>query len=244
MKFGSLFAGIGGIDLGLERAGMKCAWQVEIDPFCRQVLAKHWPRAKRFANVRDVGAAQLEWVDIIAGGFPCQDISLNGKGKGLAGERSGLWFEFRRIVEEVRPRFVLVENVAALRSRGLAQILRDLAALGFDAEWFTLSAADVGAAHLRERLFVVAHPPSVRMEGLRTRGLEIAHALARQAGRSDRGCLPHRRGDAEWEVEPDLRRALHGVPPRLVANRLKALGNTVMPQKSEALGRAIMELAA
>ena len=101
MRFGSLFAGIGGMDLGLERAGMECAWQVEIDPYCQKVLAKHWPDVQRFGDIKDCGAHNLEPVDLICGGFPCQDISLAGKGAGIEGERSGLWSEYHRIICEL-----------------------------------------------------------------------------------------------------------------------------------------------
>jgi site-specific DNA-cytosine methylase len=157
VTFGSLFAGIGGLDLGLERAGFTCRWQVEINPFSRAVLAKHWPDVARFEDVRTVGAHNLEPVDLICGGFPCQDISNAGKRVGITGERSGLWTEYARVVRELRPRLVLVENVAALLTRGFDVVLGDLAALGFDAEWTVLRASDVGAPHRRERLFVVAH---------------------------------------------------------------------------------------
>lgn len=159
MRIGSLFSGIGGLELGLEWAGVgHVVWQVERDPFARSVLARHWPDADR--SVEDVtiaGAANLAPVDLICGGFPCQDISTAGKGAGLAGERSGLWFEYLRIVRELRPRFVVVENVAALLGRGLDTVLGGLAEAGYDAEWFCLRASDVGAPHRRERLFVVAH---------------------------------------------------------------------------------------
>ena len=115
MKFGSLFCGIGGFDLGLERAGMQCAWQVEIDPYAQKVLAKHWPDVRRHADVCTFPPEEGDWeVDVICGGFPCQDISYAGKGAGLAGARSGLWYEFARIIGQLRPRYVVVENVAAL----------------------------------------------------------------------------------------------------------------------------------
>ncbi len=106
MKFGSLFAGIGGFDLGLERAGMECRWQVEIDDYATKVLEKHWPDVKRYRDIRDVN--DLEWVDLICGGFPCQDISYAGKGAGIEGARSGLWSEYARIIRLVRPRFTEV----------------------------------------------------------------------------------------------------------------------------------------
>jgi DNA (cytosine-5)-methyltransferase 1 len=156
-RIGSLFSGIGGLELGLERAtGGHVVWQVERDAWCRRVLAKHWPKAERFDDVCTVGAASLAPVDVICGGFPCQDISFAGKGAGLDGERSGLWYEYARIVRELRPRIVVVENVAALLVRGLDAVLGTLASLGYDAAWDCVPAASVGAPHRRDRLFVVA----------------------------------------------------------------------------------------
>lgn len=158
---GSLFSGIGGLELGLERAGLGAvAWQVEFDPFCRRILAKHWPHADRtVTDVKACTARTTPPVDIICGGFPCQDVSSAGKGAGLAvGTRSGLWFEYARIVAELRPRIVVVENVASGKSRWLPQVRRDLYLLGYDTAAYALSAADVGAPHLRRRIFVVAHP--------------------------------------------------------------------------------------
>ncbi len=155
---GSLFTGIGAIDLGLQWAGVgEVVWQVEIDAWCRGVLAKHWPKAKRHSDVRRVGAEQLERVDIIAGGFPCQDLSVAGKGAGLDGARSGLWREYARIVRELRPQVVVIENVAQLVTRGLDVVVADLDAAGYRVEARIISAADVGAPHQRDRVFVVAH---------------------------------------------------------------------------------------
>jgi len=133
MTFGSLFAGIGGFDLGFERAGMVCKWQVEIDDYANRVLAQHWPDVARYRDIRDCGAHNLESVDVICGGFPCQDISYAGRGAGLEGERSGLFFEAVRVVRELRPRIVVLENVAALLTRGLDVVLGTLAEVGFDA---------------------------------------------------------------------------------------------------------------
>jgi len=132
-------------------------WQVELDPYCRRVLEKHFPRAERFEDVRTVGKRNLPWVDIISGGFPCQDISNAGKRAGIDGERSGLWSEYARIVRELRPRYVVVENVAALLGRGMERVLGDLAACGYDAEWQSIRASDVGAPHRRERIWIVAY---------------------------------------------------------------------------------------
>lgn len=166
MNVGSLFAGIGGFDLGLERAGMRIDWQVELDPYCRAVLARHFPEAERFEDVREVGAESLCPVDLICGGFPCQDLSAAGRGAGIDGARSGLWAEFARIVRELRPRYVLVENVPALLTgKGkrwdrapVGRVLGDLAEAGYDAEWACLSAREFGAPHLRKRVWLVAYP--------------------------------------------------------------------------------------
>ena len=172
MKIGSLFSGIGGLDLGLEWAGVgHTVWQVERDPFCRSVLERHWPNAKRFDDVRTVGAHNLEPADVICGGFPCQDISYAGKGLGLSGERSELWYEFARIVGEMGPRFVVVENVAALITRGIGDVLGTLSDLGYDAQWRTIRASDVGAPHRRERIFIVAHSHKHGSQGERIGGI-------------------------------------------------------------------------
>lgn len=166
MNVGSLFSGIGGFDRGFERAGMRVDWQVELDPYCRAVLARHFPDAARFEDVREVGAQNLPPVDLICGGFPCQDLSPAGRGAGLDGARSGLWGEFARIVCELRPRYVVVENVPALLTgKGkrwdrapVGRVLGDLAEAGYDAEWACLSAREFGAPHLRKRVWIVAYP--------------------------------------------------------------------------------------
>lgn len=162
LTFGSLFSGIGGLDLGLERAGMVCRWQIEVDDYCQRVLAKHWPDVPKYGDIREVTGEELERVDLLCGGFPCQDISNAGKRAGIDGARSGLWSEYIRLVRVLRPRFVLVENVAALLVRGLDRVLIDLAESGYSAEWDCIPAASVGAPHRRDRLFVVAHTESHR----------------------------------------------------------------------------------
>ncbi|ANS03868.1 site-specific DNA methylase [uncultured Mediterranean phage uvDeep-CGR2-AD3-C76] len=158
LTVGSLFSGIGGFDLGLERAGMVVKWQVERDLWCQKVLAKHWPDVPRYTNVEDVGS-NLECVDLICGGFPCQPVSVAGDQKGISDDR-WLWPEFRRIVGVLRPRYVLVENVpglfAANGGHAFGEVIGDLADLGYDCEWTVLSAADVGAPHLRKRVWIVA----------------------------------------------------------------------------------------
>ncbi len=157
VTFGSLFAGIGGIDLGLERAGMVSKWQVEIDDYGTRVLEKHWPNVHRERDICQCGKHNLERVDVIAGGFPCQDISYAGRGAGLDGERSGLFFEAVRLVCELQPRVVILENVAALLARGLDRVLGTLAEIGYDAEWHCIPAAAVGAPHIRDRVFIHAY---------------------------------------------------------------------------------------
>jgi DNA (cytosine-5)-methyltransferase 1 len=154
VNVGSLFSGIGGIDLGLERAGMRVAWQCEWDPWCQGILRRHWPDTHCYGDIRTIGA-DAPRVDVLAGGFPCQPVSLAGKGLAQADER-WLWPEFARLVRVLRPRYVIAENVPGLLARGLDIVLADLAALGFDAEWTVFGARDVGAPHKRERVWIVA----------------------------------------------------------------------------------------
>jgi DNA (cytosine-5)-methyltransferase 1 len=154
----SLFAGIGGIDLGLSRAGSRCVGMVEIDPFCRAVLAKNFPGVPLFQDVRSFDARAFAGsVDLVAGGFPCQDISVAGKGAGIDGARSGLWSEMLRVVREVRPAWVLAENVPALRTRGADRVLGDLEGEGYACWPLLVGAGDVGAPHRRQRVWIVAH---------------------------------------------------------------------------------------
>ena len=161
VNVGSLFTGIGGFDLGLERAGMRVVWQCEVDDYCRRVLAQHWPDVPCYRDVRDLrsaGRQAVSPVDVLCGGFPCQDISVAGKGAGITGARSGLWAEYARLISELRPRYVIVENVPALLARGLDVVLGDLAAIGYDAEWDCLPASAFGAPHRRDRIWIVAYP--------------------------------------------------------------------------------------
>lgn len=175
LRLGELFAGIGGWSLGLERTGgFETTWSCEIDPFCRRVLAKHWPLVPCFPDIRhlhgrpdgrieyrdpETGIRYIgEAIDVLCGGFPCQDLSVAGKGAGITGARSGLWFEYLRLIRETRPRWVLVENVPALRTRGLHVVLEGLAESGYDAEWDGIPASAVGAHHQRDRIWLVAYP--------------------------------------------------------------------------------------
>jgi DNA (cytosine-5)-methyltransferase 1 len=260
MTCGDLFAGIGGMSLGLERAGFTVRWQVETEPYCENVLARHWPAVARRRDVRFAGAASLERVDLIAGGFPCQDVSIAGRGAGLErGHRSGLWWEFARIVRELGPRWVLVENVPALRRRGADTVLGDLEAAGYACWPLVVGARHVGAPHRRDRVWIVGHAtgrdgtadgPGSRAEGGRDRvdtaGVGMADAECRgvrdESGRSDGpgrpgAAFPAAPGEPQhaWEeprtVESSLGRAAHGLSARLAGARWRA--------ELKALGNAV-----
>jgi len=234
-----LFSGIGGFSLGLERSGnFKTVAFCEIEPFCRSVLKKHWPEVPIYEDVTKLSAARLVSdgisVDAICGGFPCQDISTAGKGAGLEGERSGLWFEFHRLIKETQPKVAIIENVSALRSRGLDEVLRSLSEIGYDAEWHCIPASAVGAPHKRDRVWVMAYAQSERVQGLWSGWLQESHAHA-QTTLSMRLC--ERFKHANWQAEPNVGRVVDGFPRRV--DRLRALGNAVVPQIPEAIGRAI-----
>lgn len=237
----SLFAGIGGLDLGLERAGMTTVGQVEIDPWCRQVLARHWPDAPRHDDVRTApdwwASTERPTVDVVCGGFPCQPFSTAGLRRGTGDERWG-WPWMAGVVRSVRPRYIVVENVAALvrDADAWGWLLGDLAELGFDAEWGVLPACALGAPHARERVFLVAYaaehdgahqgPGQEAARGLR---LEPRGSRWRAHARSRR-----------WLSEPALDRVADGVPRRLVVDELHALGNAVVPDVAEHIGRLIV----
>lgn len=157
LTIGSLFAGIGGFDLAGEWCGHRTIWTSEIDPYCVTLLAERFPEAKQLGDITAIDWAHVERPDILTGGFPCQDISYAGKGAGLAGKRSGLWYEYARAIREVGPRYVIVENVRALFTRGFDAVLGTLADLGYDAEWSMYGSADVGAPHRRHRVWILAY---------------------------------------------------------------------------------------
>jgi DNA (cytosine-5)-methyltransferase 1 len=277
----SLFAGIGGFDLGLERTGgFETTAFCEINPFCRRVLAKHWPDVPCYEDVRTLTADALRRdgiaVDVICGGFPCQDISFAGKRAGLEGERSGLWSEYRRLIGELRPRFVIVENVPGLLSLGMGTVLGDLSALRYDAIWDCIPALAVGAPHRRDRIWLVAYSHgqseydgAVHAEVGRasqsmadTNNLGAHGAWPRSQWRDEpphggttvpnarckpaQVSAPRRKPAIEvsaghnwWRTEPDVGRVADGVSARV--DRLKSLGNAVVPQIPEIIGRAILE---
>jgi DNA (cytosine-5)-methyltransferase 1 len=212
----SLFTGIGGLDLGLERAGMQVVGQVEIDPYCQRVLARHWPGVPRHDDVHTATAWWLSQerprVDLIAGGFPCQPVSLAGRQRGQADER-WLWPAMADVIRQLRPGWVLLENVPGLLVRGLGDVLGDLAACGYDAEWDCVPAAAVGAPHRRDRVWIVAYPAS---DG---RGQGRPGRLA-GAGAHGAGLAPEELADADGEAgRPEARQPFARGGPRPVPGR-------------------------
>jgi DNA (cytosine-5)-methyltransferase 1 len=251
---GSLFSGIGGIDLGFERAGYRVIWQVESNPYASAVLARQWPDVPNLGDVTKIDWSEVERPHVLAGGFPCQPVSMAGRGLAQRDER-WLWPEFERAIRQLRPDHVVVENVPGLLVRGMGDVLGDLASLGYDCEWESIPASAVGAPHLRWRVFIVAHPQRPRSQG---HGGQ--HRLGEGGGEVEAGwggagsgavgdpdsvtvrpglCPPQPRrkrwgrpGDAGWwTTEPELGRVANGVPSRV--DRLRCLGNAVVPQVAE-----------
>ena len=195
------------------------------------------PHAPIWDEMRTLGGERLPSVDIIYGGFPCQDISVAGRGAGLAGERSGLFFEVARLVGEIRPRFVFLENVSAITVRGAERVVGELCRLRYDCRWGVLSAADVGANHRRERWWLLANAQGVRVEGLRAERKQKPEV---SAGKALSRCDGFRAGAEWWQSEPNVGRVAHGIPRRV--DRLRALGNAVVPQQAREAFERLMGL--
>jgi DNA (cytosine-5)-methyltransferase 1 len=222
LTFGSCFSGFGGIDLGFERAGLVCRWQVEIEPYARAVLAKHWPNVPKFGDVRDVGAHNLERVDVIAGGFPCQPFSSASRGRRLGNQDDrALWPEMRRVVSELRPTWVIGENVPQFDRGPLDEMVADLEALDYEvAPPLEIPACAFGLDHWRPRLWILGYAHRHRESGLRV-DAEVAR-LSR----------PHR--DAGGMGAPDV------VPSRM--ERFEGIGNAVPPVMAQWIGERLMEV--
>lgn len=244
LTFGSLFSGIGGLDLGLERAGMTCRWQSEIDPYASRVLKKHWPNTPNLGDINDIEWRTVEPVDLICGGYPCQPFSVAGKRDGTNDERH-LWPKFADAIRVLRPRYALLENVTGHLSLGFGTVLADLAACGYDTEWDCIPAATVGAPHLRDRLWVIA-----------TRARTVANTNGDDVGshratgetdtQSASGHFVRRRktviaSGEPWQDQSAIPRVADGVPYRV--DRCRALGNAVVPQVAEYVGNIIMDMA-
>lgn len=254
LVFGSLFTGIGGLDLGLERAGMQCGFQVEIDSFCQSILARHYPHVPRFGDIRTTSVANLPRVDVLAGGFPCQPHSLCGKRRGSSDERDG-WGEYLRLIQGIKPRWVIAENVPGILSSEngeyFGRILEDLHESGYDAEWRCIAAAAHGAPHRRERVFLVAYPHGngrFLRDGLFAgSACEPNPASHRDTWAGERGEPAQIGGRTYIPLGAGLRVA-DGIPERLdvaerklIKARIKALGNAVVPQVAEYVGRIIVD---
>jgi DNA (cytosine-5)-methyltransferase 1 len=247
MKVGSLFAGIGGFDLAAHWVGWETRWYSEIDPYACQVMHRHFPQATNVGDITTI--TNPPPVDVLCGGFPCQDISVAGKGIGIQGTRSGLWSHYARLIGEARPKWVVIENSPMLRSRGLGVVLQDLLALGYDAEWHCIPAASVGAHHERDRLFIVAYPSGQRSaaglaeQGSWEEGLTEKSDDCRADSRSDGAWVVPSgwfTGQSNWKPEPNVGRVAHGVPHRV--DRLRCLGNAIVPQVALRIFRAIQAI--
>lgn len=227
LKILDLFSGIGGFSIGLENSGMETIAFCEIEKYPKKILSKHWPTIPIYEDIRKLdGYSFNDKIDILCGGFPCQDISLTGKQKGLNGNHSSLWYEFKRLINEVKPKYAIIENVANLRSRGLVSILQDLWEIGYDAEWNIISAGELGYPHLRERIWIIAYPHSTQLK----RG-GISSRI--QSKVSDLSNI--RRG----KDKPRVERTSNGIPSQM--DRLKCLGNALIPLIPNLIGEAILE---
>lgn len=249
LKVLELFAGIGGFSLGLEKTGgFETVAFCEIDKTCQKVLNKHWPDITVFKDVskiwqdgrslRDLEKTCFKNIDVITGGFPCQDISVAGKGEGLDGKRSGLWFEYKRLIQEIKPKYAIIENVANLRSKGLATVLKDLGEIGYDVEWNIISARSIGGIHLRERVFLITHSNNFRLRSTFT-SKEEKQKWWTETTSSQRDLLQQARA-----FEPRVCRSDAGFPSRVDRprrERIKQLGNSVVPQIAEWIGQRILE---
>lgn len=267
----SLFSGIGGIELGLERTGgFETVAFCEIDKHCHKVLQKHWSKVPIHPDVTTLTKRDLPHIDVITGGFPCTDVSFAGKQKGFFDEhgnrtRSGLWKEYARLIEELQPKYCVIENVGNLRKNGLAIVVADLARIGFDCEWYTITASSVGYPHQRERLFIISYPSVERqherigeerhIQANSERESEAVHAEGKQCESQFGEVCPilspwtfDRLASAypnERTSVSRVHRVTNGVPEGLDESRrkqrIKQLGNAVVPRIAQIIGEAILE---
>lgn len=230
LTHGSLFSGIGGFELGALMNGIPTLWNCELELFQRNLLKQNFPETKQYEDIREL--RNPGYVDIISGGFPCQDISIAGKGTGIVGERSGLWSEMFRIVREVRPRYVLIENSPMLLVRGFERVLCDLSSIGYDAEWKCISNSFFGFPHRRLRLYVCAYSDKVRRDKVQDEAPILGQenkwfqVQRREFGRIS--CQSFWREDY-----PEFLRVDNGISDNV--HRLEAVGNAVNPIVAEYL---------
>jgi len=235
----SLFSGIGGIDLAAEWAGFKTICFVEIEPFCQKVLSKHWPNTPIKGDICEFdGTKYQDSITLITGGFPCQPFSVAGSQRGEADDRN-LWTEMFRVIQEVRPTWVIGENVTGFIRLGLDTALFDLENEGYSCQPFIIPACAVNAWHRRDRVWIVAYSKSTRQ--LRAKQLEDNSGCQRGGQESDDFDSQNKiqSGQRWWSVEPDVGRVGHGIPSRM--DRLRALGNAVVPQQVYPIVKAIAD---
>ena len=249
IKMGSLFAGIGGFEKGAEMAFNEAGiphqtlWQVEQNKYCQKVLARHWPTAKIYDDVRNIKKDNVAPVDVIMAGFPCQDISSAGLQRGIyEGEKSSLWWEVWRIARDLRPRVLVLENVANILRLGGSDVVGSLTEIGYNAEWSIISARERGACHLRERWFCVAYtksrPSSHRDTIIEAKEDREAWSNSIEFGQQ----YPQGLQSTFWQRHPHpsaFCRVDDGIPNR--SHRLKALGNAIVPQCSQYVFECIIK---
>lgn len=230
----SLFSGVAGIDIAAHWAGFKTVQFVERDPFCQKVLAKNFPGVPIHDDITTFDGRRYRGIELVSGGFPCQGVSQAGLRKGLSDERSGLFFEMARIVREVAPRWVLIENVSALRTRGLVSVIEEFASFGYGMAWFSYSASSVGAPHQRTRMFLVAYSDRQYGEAW------LRHFMDRPQSDEYSNGKVHAFGF--WQLPfSGVLRMDDGVPKGLDRDRIRALGNAVVPQQVYPILKAIAE---
>ena len=254
ITIGSLFSGIGGFELGakwaFDDAGIKhkVLWQCEQDKFCQKILKKHWPNIHIYDDITTINTKQLPHVDILMGGFPCQDISIAGHMRGINAKRSGLFWEMYKIICDIRPQIVVLENVANFTICGLPAVLGAFAKIGYDAEWTTISAKQFGAPHVRKRVFVVCYIADANSKRpQKEKNVRNAHGKHNKASlfkiRNEQAKPGHvsANNDAKppnWHLEAptSIYRVDDGICRKLYRTnnkRLKSLGNAIVPQCSK-----------
>lgn len=237
LTVGSLFSGIGGLDLGLERAGMQVIWQSEIDPYACRVLQKHWPEVPNHGDIKQIDWGNVVRPNVLCGGYPCQPFSQSGRRQGEHDPRH-LWPWVREAISALRPDYAVLENVRGHVNLGLSTVIGELADLGYDTEWTLVSAASLGATHLRERVVILAYPERERY-GEHRFATDVG--VFSQCWTSDRGRKARDDLGQWWKNEPNVGRVAYGVPSRV--DRIRGLGNAVVPQVAQFVGALVMDHA-
>lgn len=239
MRHGSLFSGIGGFDLAAQWMGWENVFQVEIDPFCQKVLAKNFPNTRRYGDIKEFDATKYRGaIDIISGGFPCQDISIaNGKAVGIKGHRSGLWEQYYRVISCVLPKIIVIENSTQLLRRGFERVLYDLSEMGYNAEWGCFKASDVGAPHIRNRAFIVAHSFGDRWGNDLQEEIKHSFERGKKTWEDVQAFVLVHRNESQYSDDPERIRIGDGVPGWV--DRIKGLGNAIVPQVAFEIFKAI-----